>query len=174
MRQVWVRFKRHTFNGKGTIFIIFLNIVVNFAYFCTSATVTDYIFANILPDPTLSISSAIQQIVISCYAIVYPFAGFVADVCLGRHSTIRRSMVIMWCALVVLSVSVALTDGGYQNIVTTSVIPIASLLLLIIGLGGSRPISYHLELIRCMEGASSDQISSYFFGIIGELILGHY
>ena len=68
----------------------------------------------------------------------------------------------MWCALVVFSVSAALTGGGYQWILTTYVTPILALLLLVIGLGGFKANVIPFGVDR-MEGASSDQISSYFY-----------
>ena len=163
--QLCARFNRRMFNGKGIVLVLFLNIVVNFSYFSTSVTITDYIFnhtSHTLPHPSPSISSAIQQILRNCFTIVYPFTGFVADVCLGRHSTLRWSMIMMWCALAALSISVALTDGGYNWIVSTTVTPIPALILLFIGLGGFKANIIPFGVDQ-MEGASSDQISSYFY-----------
>ena len=153
------------FNGKGIALVLFLNMIVNYVYFCASATVIDYIFTHTLSNLSSSVSSysaIIQQILRSCFTIVYPFAGFIADVRLGRHLTIRWSMILMWCALTMLSISVALTSGGYQFIVTTSVTPIPALLLMFISLGGfiANIIPFGVDQ---MEGASSDQISSYFY-----------
>ena len=162
--QLCARFKRRMFNGKGIVLVLFLNIVVNFSYYSTSATITDYIFSQTLsnPDPIASTSSAIQQILRNSFSIVFPIAGFIADVGLGRHSTIRWSMVIMWCGLAALSISVALTDGGYRSTFTTSVTPIPALLLLFIGVGGFKANIIPFGVDQ-MESASSDQISSYFY-----------
>ena len=111
-------YQRRKLKNKGAIVVIIWN------YLVTS-----------LVNYHVNYASDYKPYYIAC-SLILPFAGWIADVYLGRYKVIRWSMWIMWIASMLATVTsvVAQMVNSYQHLHTS--ISLALLIIASVGVGG--------------------------------------
>ena len=144
--------------SKSAILIILWTFVVNAMYKAADETVI-HIFGKKdyeLPDRHLAI--LFVYLVPILVLLLYPFAGFIADVCYGRYRTVIISLCLLLCGFVCFSITAVML---FTNIIqppyyTTNKIPYyipicAGILFFITGLSGYQANYIQLGLDQLME-----------------------
>ena len=148
-------YQRRKLKNKGAIVVIVWN------YLVTS-------LANYL----VNYASDYKPYYIVC-SFILPFAGWLADVYLGRYRVIRWSMWIMWIASVLTTVSsvVAQMVNSYQHLHTS--ILLALLTIASVGLGGywANVIQFGLDQL---QDASTTEITAFISWFIWTYMSGAY
>ena len=148
-------YQRRKLKNKGAIVVIVWN------YLVTS-------LANYL----VNYASDYKPYYIVC-SFILPFAGWLADVYLGRYRVIRWSMWIMWIASVLATVSsvVAQMVNSYQHLHTS--ILLALLTIASVGLGGywANVIQFGLDQL---QDASTTQITAFISWFMWTYMSGAY
>ena len=120
-------YQRRKLKNKGAIVVIIWNYLVTSLAFYLANYASDY-----------------KPYFIAC-SFILPFAGWLADVYVGRYKVIRWSMWIMWIASVLATVSsvVAQMVNSYQHLHTS--FSLALLTIASVGLGGywANVIQFH-------------------------------
>ena len=135
-------YQRRKLKNKGAIVVIIWNYLVTSLAFYLALGVSNY-----------------EPYFIAC-SIILPFAGWLADVYLGRYKVIRWSMWIMWVGSMLATVSSAVAQmvTSYQHFHT----PISLVLLIIasVGLGGywANVIQFGLDQL---QDASTTEITAF-------------
>ena len=109
---------------------VFLNSLINMAFFATVAMST----------------------------MLYPIAGFVADVCFGRYRTVIACLWITWLGTVSICLASLLRDFAPASLIT--LVSVTSFVLLSVGQSGVEANFIQLGLDQ-LQGASSDELSCF-------------
>ena len=135
-------YQRRKLKNKGAIVVIVWNYLVT--------SLVSYL---------INYASDYKPYYIAC-SIILPFAGWLADVYLGRYRVIRWSMWIMWIASVLATVSsvVAQMVNSYQHLHTS--ISFALFIIASVGLGGywANVIQFGLDQL---QDASTTEITAF-------------
>ena len=135
-------YQRRKLKNKGAIVVIIWNYLVTSLVHYLASYASDY-----------------KPYYIAC-SFILPFAGWLADVYLGRYRVIRWSMWIMWIASVLATVSsvVAQMVNSYQHLHTS--ISLALLIIASVGLGGywANVIQFGLDQL---QDASTTEITAF-------------
>jgi peptide/histidine transporter 3/4 len=135
-------YQKRKLKNKGAIVVIVWNFLVSNLAFYLANHASDY------------------KPYFVAYSFVLPFAGWLADVYLGRYKVIRWSMWIMWVGSVLATVSsvVAQMVNSYQHFHTY--ISLALLIIASIGLGGfwANVIQFGLDQL---QDASTTEITAF-------------
>ena len=95
--------------------------------------------------------------------VFYPIAGLLADVCFGRYKVIRMSLWLLWIAFSLLAFTVSLRALIHVPVLTQYILPIIALILVSAGSGGVQATNIPFGVDQLPQGASSDELSSYFY-----------
>ena len=135
-------YQRRKLKNKGAIVVIIWNYLVTSLAFYLALGVSNY-----------------EPYFIAC-SIILPFAGWLADVYLGRYKVIRWSMWIMWVGSMLAAVSSAVAQmvKSYQHFHTP--ISIVFLIITSVGLGGywANVIQFGLDQL---QDASTTEITAF-------------
>ena len=146
-------YQRRKLKNKGAIVVIIWNYLV---------TSLAFYLANHASDN--------KPYYIAC-SFVLPFAGWLADVYLGRYRVIRWSMWIMWVASVLATVSSVMAQAvnSYQHF--HSYISLALLIIASVGLGGywANVIQFGLDQL---QDASTTEITAFISWFMWTYISG--
>ena len=146
-------YQRRKLKNKGAIVVIIWNYLVTSLAFYLATRTSDY-----------------KPYYIVC-SFILPFAGWLADVYLGRYKVIRWSMWIMWIASVLATVSsvVAQMVNSYQHLHTS--ISLALLIIASVGLGGywANVIQFGLDQL---QDASTTEITAFISWFMWTYISG--
>ena len=146
-------YQRRKLKNKGAIVVIIWNYLVTSLAFYPASHASDY-----------------KPYYIAC-SLILPFAGWLADVYLGRYRVIRWSMWIMWIASVLATVSsvVAQMVNSYQRVHTY--ILFVLLIIASVGLGGywANVIQFGLDQL---QDASTTEITAFISWIMWTYMSG--
>ena len=146
-------YKMRRVRSRGAILILVWNfLVISMLWYLGSTKYKGYLPAN-------SIGSTIG---LAFLAITIPLAGWLADACIGRYRMIYCSVLIMWGAAILESVSLV-TDSllaGYYFAKLNTVVTNVLLAFMVIGLGGflSTVVQFGIDQLH---DASTEEISAY-------------
>ena len=96
--------------------------------------------------------------------LVFPLAGWLADVYVGRYQMISACLKIMWLGAILFSIKSVLQSSKYLYLEEIAI------LLLIIGLGGFQANIIQFSLDQLFD-SSSFEITSLFFFTYGHISL---
>ena len=88
--------------------------------------------------------------------ILYPIAGIIADAYLGRYQVIHIGLWLLWVGFSVLAFSQSLS-------ICSVALPIISAVFISVGSGSVEVNAISFGVDQLSQGATSDEISSYFF-----------
>ena len=125
---------------------------------------TEYFLKELKPTETIPVW------IVGCLALlILPIAGILADVCLGRYTTLIGSTWIAWSGLILSGLVCILNQFSALPALVISLY-IASMLLVITSL--SNFFTNSIQFITDqLQGSSSDQISSFVHWYCGIIIL---
>ena len=151
--------------GKVMLLVLVTNILASYAF---GAAITGIL--NILGVHHLIKSSGLMY-----YASIflqhcasrmfYPIAGFIADVYIGRHKMIRLAIGLLWVGYALITASFLLEEHSSRlPKLKIAIICMRSVAFLLISAGGG---GFEATIIPFgvdqLQGASSSEISSYFY-----------
>ena len=141
--------------GKASLLVFILNVIAGYAFGTAE-------ILNILQtkNPTIKFMYVVFQPSIT--RLVYPISGFIADVYIGRYRMIRAALCVLFIGYFILVVSF-LVKGQLPKThgVTFDIVHVIAFILITAGSGAfeSSIIPFGVDQL---EGASSEEISSYF------------
>ncbi len=153
--------KRRSLTGKGVILVLFLGFLERLAFWGA--------LGNILPAflEITELSSAEQTLIRSVIQnilaqLLYPIAGFLADVWLGRYKAIHGSLWVLWIGYAMLAFTFAF-DGVDPTAfsVTRYLLPVY-FLMISVGAAGFQANMIPFGADQIIYTAS-EQLSSYFY-----------
>lgn len=97
--------------------------------------------------------------------LLYPLAGFLADVYFGRYRMIHIGVWLFWIAfaLLALSLSIASSVAHDETQLTTVILPIIAYVLIGAGSSAIEVTIIPFGVDQLSQGASSEEQSSYFY-----------
>lgn len=99
--------------------------------------------------------------------LFYPVAGVLADTYFGRYNVIHIGLWLLWGSFALLTFSLGLdsicTVAHNHGVLTNMVLPVVSILLFSSGSGCVEAVIIPFGVDQLPQGASSDQLSSYFY-----------
>ena len=161
--------------GKASLLVFLLNFIAMYSFSAAIAGILD-IFHNehhMLRAEELSSTEEKWFHMLhllfqnSVSRVFYPFAGFIADVYIGRHRMIHVGFWLLFAGYSIITISFALGSNGIfqgRHSVLESQYVIRGVAFLIISAGGG---AFEATIIPFgvdqLQGASSAEISSYFY-----------
>lgn len=144
----------------GSVIVFLLNVIESFAFYGAIEST----LRLLLEDSSWHETALIQLIKFTAGRILYPIAGFLSDVYLGRYKTIQIGIWLFWSAFALLSLSLALAAGelGFEKL-NTFVIPIIAFILICAGSSAIEVAIIPFGVDQLSQGASSHEQSSYFY-----------
>lgn len=152
--------------GKAAFVAFLLNFLESFAFYGALDLIHYTVFGNhghYIPKPSPESDFVFTVMFFTAGRVFYPVAGLIADVYLGRYRVIHIGLWLFWVGYVIILMSMAL-QWQYVHLSFLQKMPaiIAAVLFMLGSASVESPIiPYGVDQIR--QGASSDELSSYFF-----------
>ena len=142
--------------GKASLLVFILNVIASYAFGTA-------MILNILQtkNPTIKFMYVVFQPSIT--RLVCPISGFIADVYIGRYRMIRAALCVLFIGYFILVVSFLLKGQlPKTHDVAFDIVNVIAFILITAGSGAfeSSLIPFGVDQL---EGASSEEISSYFY-----------
>ena len=165
--------------GKGFFLVFVLNMLESFAFYGAIAGTLHLILRE---KATTSLGYAITVALQFCVSrVFYPLGGFIADTYLGRYKVINISLWLFWISYGLLAIALSLyyvSGAPAVRIFVQYVLPITAFVLLSVGAAGFETNIIPFGVDQLSQGASSSEMSSYFYwfysgrqlGILGGLL----
>ena len=163
--------------GKGFFLVFVWNVLESFAFYGAIAGTLHLILRE---KATTSYGYAITIALQYCVSrLFYPLGGFIADTYLGRYKVINISLWLFWISYGILAIALSLYYvSGSERIFVQYVLPITAFVLLSVGAAGFETNIIPFGVDQLSQGASSSEMSSYFYwyyfgrqlGVLGGLL----
>lgn len=153
--------KRRVLSGKGVILVLFLGFLERLAYWGA--------LGNILPAflEITDLTKANQALVLSVLQnviaqLLYPIAGYIADVWLGRYKAVHWSLWVLWCGYALLAFSFSFDNSSEPSDSFNRYLLPVCFLIINIGAAGFQANMIPFGADQIIYTAS-EQLSSYFY-----------
>lgn len=149
--------------GKGSVLVFVINILESIVFSGAASAVHQLVLGNEGDNHSLGFFIYIG-LKYCAGRIFYPVAGLLADVHFGRYKLIHISLWLLWIAFVLFSLALSLHPTKVLPVALTKyVIPIVAFILVSLGTGGVEATIIPFGADQLSQGASSDELSSYFY-----------
>ena len=145
--------------GKASLLVFIVNVIASYAFGAAATGIINILHTK---NPTIQFMHMGFQHFIS--RLVYPISGFIADVYIGRYRMIRAALYVLFVGYLILVVSFTLKGQLNESPkinMTIDVIYMVAFVFITAG-GGAFESSIIPFGVDQLEGASSEEISSYF------------
>ena len=146
--------------GSGPLLVFILNVLESFVFYGAFDGLLRLVL-NGNSDPNLEFFMNIG-LTYSVGRLLYPIGGFLADVYLGRFRMIRITLLLFWVAFAIMAVALPLYGLAPGSLVRV-ILPIIACALLLVASGGFETTIIPFGADQLSQGASSEEISSYFY-----------
>ena len=155
-----VKFRRYFYDripkGRSSLLVFILNVIETFAFY----SAVDGIFRLVFKQQTSSLGFLVSIVLQYCFGrVLYPLGGFIADAFLGRYAVIQISLWFLWISYAIFALAVSLGE----ETVTQWVLPIIGYVFLSAGSAGFEANIIPFGVDQLSQGASSSEMSSYFY-----------
>ena len=150
--------------GKASLLVFVLNVIETFAFYGAVDGIVHLVLGR-HDETTQSLAYSLSLILqYSAGRVFYPVTGFLADAYLGRYRMIHISLWLLWISFALASLSFALHDlPHFPPVLTHYVLPIAGFVFISVGSAGFEATIITFGVDQLPQGASSDEMSSYFY-----------
>lgn len=149
--------------GKGSVLVFVINILESIVFSGAASAVHQLLLGNENDNKSLGFFVYIG-LRYCAGRIFYPVAGLLADVYFGRYKLIHISLWLLWTAFVLFALALSLYPIKVLPVALTKyVVPIVAFILVSLGTGGVEATIIPFGADQLSQGASSDELSSYFY-----------
>ena len=149
--------------SKGAILVLIWNVLL-FGYLGTTNSVIAYFALNspgVVPEYAWLLTSLIEAV---SMVLLYPFAGWLADVYFGRYKIIQYSMWLMWIGMVAMGISLLLLHylGGVRGVHETvfyCLFPV-TIVIMQMGMAGTKA-NLIVFGIDQLQDSSADELNAF-------------
>ena len=145
--------------GSGPLLVFILNVLESFAFYGASSGLLQLVLNN--SDPNLEFFLNIA-LTFSVGRLLYPIGGILADVYFGRFRMIRITLLMFWVACAIMALALPLYGLAPYSLVGI-ILPIVAFVLFLVASGGFETTIIPFGADQLSQGASSEEISSYFY-----------
>ena len=147
--------------GSGPLLVFILNVLETFVFYGAFVGLLRLVVFINNPDPNLEFSLNIV-LTYSVGRLLYPIGGILADVYFGRFRMIRITLLMFWVAYAIMALALPLSGLAPHSLVGI-ILPIIACVLLLVASGGFETTIIPFGADQLSPGASSEEISSYFY-----------
>ena len=175
-------------NSKPALLILVWCVIMGMIYLCLLSLfgIFGYVLQYLIHSErhglltnVLVVTIVLAFAFLALFSLMYPFSGYVADVCIGRYRTIVISLIMTWLALLSLCFTVIIA-GIYSfkwETLKLAYIPFSLLLLLtlifmLMGLAGYQANIIQLGLDQLLE-APSEKLGLFVHWLMWAYTLGN-
>ena len=157
--------------GKASLLVFILNAMETFAFYGAVNGIIRLVLGNESTQSlTYALSIALEN---TAGRLFYPLTGFLADAYLGRYRVIHISLWLLWIAFTLLALSLSLNGiSDHPVVLVKYVIPITAFVFVCLGSAGFEVNIIPFGIDQLTQGASSDEMSSYFYWYFAAKQLG--
>ena len=153
--------------GKAAFLVFVINVLETIAFYGSLSIVQFALLPHFSSDDLNGQKSFLVYTILLNTAgrVLYPVGGLIADVYLGRYRVIQIGLWFYWIGLAILLMFLALHDQiqssqGHLNV--KLIMPIIAAIFIVIGSASVEPTIIAFGMDQIQQGASSDELSSYF------------
>ncbi len=147
--------------GKALLLVLFLDMVQMFAFYSAINGALSLVFEKQGTLLGFIVSLLLQ---LSAGRLVYPVAGFIADVYLGRYKVIHIGLWILLIAHCILAMTLALSLNGYTIVIEARyALGVLAYVLISAGSASIETNIIPFGVDQLSQGPSSVEMSSYFY-----------
>ena len=152
--------------GKAVMLVFVMNVLVSYAFGAAITGILTILGSHTIDNNLFIFVNLFLQ---NCASrMFYPISGFLADVYIGRYRMIRLSSILLWVGYALITISFVLEDQIKQlqapHRAGALIIIIRSIAFLLISAGGGGFDATIIPFgVDQLQGASSSEISSYFY-----------
>ena len=163
-------FYNRTPKGKAAFLVFVINVLETFAFYGSLSLIQSALSSHWSRDhgggTDDSKSFTVFMVLLNTAGrVLYPVGGLIADVYLGRYRVIQIGLWFYWIGLAIILLSRAVPVGGkldaYPQLQVA--LPIIAIVFVLIGSAVVEPTIIPFGMDQIRQGASSDELSSYFF-----------
>ena len=148
--------------GKSVYLVYFIYFLESFAFYGALNGVKQLMIGNV--SVVTWAYFVFTLISFSTSRLFYPVAGVLADTYLGRYNVIHIGLWLFWAAFAIIALSLALDNlANVSAVITEKILPITAAILLSVGAGSVEATAIPFGVDQLQQGASSDELSSYFY-----------
>ena len=157
--------------GKASLLVFILNAMETFAFY---GAVDGIIRLVLGKESTQSVAYALSiALENTAGRLFYPLTGFLADAYLGRYKMIHVSLWLLWIAFALLAFSLSLNVVSDHPVVLVKyILPVTAFVFVCLGSAGFEANVIPFGIDQLAQGASSDEMSSYFYWYFAAKQLG--
>ena len=145
--------------GSGPLLVFILNVLESFVFYGAFDGLLRLVLNNSDPNLEFSLNIALTY---SVGRLLYPIGGILADVYFGRFRMIRITLLMFWVAYAIMALALPLYGLALHPLVGIT-LPIIACVLLLVASGGFETTIIPFGADQLSQGASSEEISSYFY-----------
>ena len=145
--------------GSGPLLVFILNVLESFVFYGAFGGLLRLVLYNSAPNLQFSLKFALTY---SVGRLLYPIGGVLADVYLGRFRMIRITLLLYFVACSIMAVALP-SYGLAPDSLVRVILPIIACALLLVASGGFETTIIPFGADQLSQGASSEEISSYFY-----------
>ena len=147
--------------GAGSFLVFLLNVIESLAFYGA----LDSILRALLNGSSGFETGVILLVQYTAGRLLYPVAGFLADVYFGRYRMIHIGVWLFWIAFALLALSLSIASGIARDDtrLTTIILPIIAFVLISAGSSAIEVTIIPFGVDQLSQGASSEEQSSYFY-----------
>ena len=161
--------------GKASLLIFLLNVIETLAFYGAVDGVL-HLGHGLHPKSDRSGQTRTFFSLILQYTagrLLYPITGILADAYFGRYKIVNGSLWLLWMAFALISVSFSLGSTlNVSSVATIHILPIFTFVLICLGSAGFEANIIPFGVDQLPQGASSDEMSSYFYWYFAARQLG--
>ena len=161
-------FYNRTPKGKAAFLVFVINVLETFAFYGSLSLIQSALSSHWSRDhgggTDDSKSFTVFMVLLNTAGrVLYPVGGLIADVYLGRYRVIQIGLWFYWIGLAIILLSRAV-GGKLDDYPQLQVaLPIIAIVFVLIGSASVEPTIIPFGMDQIRQGASSDELSSYFF-----------
>ena len=157
--------------GKASLLVFVLNAMETFAFY---GAVDGIIRLVLGKESTQSLAYALSiALENTAGRLFYPLTGFLADAYLGRSKMIHISLWLLWIAFAILALSLSLIGiSDHPVVLVQYILPITAFVFVCLGSAGFEANIIPFGIDQLAQGASSEEMSSYFYWYFAAKQLG--
>ena len=149
--------------GKAVFIVFLINVLETCAFYSALKIINHTVFGMKNESDNLSVSLNFNIFMYTAGRVFYPLAGLVADVYIGRNRVIQIGMWLFWMgfAIILIVFAAELNQNVFDH--WLKLLPILVAVLLISGSACIESTIIPFGMDQIEQGASSEELSSYFF-----------
>jgi len=149
--------------GSGPLLVFILNVLETFVFYGAFIGLLQLVLIINDSDSNLEFSLNIA-LTYSVGRLLYPIGGILADVYFGRFRMIRITLLMFWVAYAIMALALPLYHLAPDlHALVGVILPIIACTLLLVASGGFETTIIPFGADQLSQGASSEEISSYFY-----------